>query len=58
MMRDAPPASHERILIVRQTQDLDAGKTQAAAMTAAPPARRMGVQSVQRQAGDGDRHGA
>ena len=28
----------ERILIVRQTQDLDAGKTQAAAMTAAAPA--------------------
>ena len=28
----------ERVLIVRQTQDLDAGKTQAAAMTAAPPA--------------------
>jgi len=27
----------ERILIVRQTQDLDAGKTQAAAMTAASP---------------------
>jgi FtsP/CotA-like multicopper oxidase with cupredoxin domain len=27
----------ERLLIVRQTQDLDAGKTQAAAMTAAPP---------------------
>ena len=27
----------ERMLIVRQTQDLDAGKTQAAAMTAAPP---------------------
>jgi FtsP/CotA-like multicopper oxidase with cupredoxin domain len=27
----------ERVLIVRQTQDLDAGKTQAAAMTAAPP---------------------
>lgn len=26
----------ERVLIVRQTQDLDAGKTQAAAMTAAP----------------------
>jgi len=29
----------ERVLIVRQTQDLDAGKTAAAAMTAAPPAR-------------------
>ena len=29
----------ERILIVRQTQDLDAGKAQAAAMTAAPPGR-------------------
>ena len=29
----------ERVLIVRQTQDLDAGKTQAAAMTAAPPER-------------------
>jgi FtsP/CotA-like multicopper oxidase with cupredoxin domain len=29
----------EQVLIVRQTQDLDAGKTQAAAMTAAPPAR-------------------
>jgi FtsP/CotA-like multicopper oxidase with cupredoxin domain len=28
----------ERMLIVRQTQDLDAGKTAAAAMTAAPPA--------------------
>jgi FtsP/CotA-like multicopper oxidase with cupredoxin domain len=28
----------ERVLIVRQTQDLDAGKTQAAAMTAAPSA--------------------
>jgi FtsP/CotA-like multicopper oxidase with cupredoxin domain len=28
----------ERVLIVRQTQDLDAAKTQAAAMTAAPPA--------------------
>jgi FtsP/CotA-like multicopper oxidase with cupredoxin domain len=28
----------ERMLIVRQTQDLDAGKTQAAAMTAALPA--------------------
>jgi len=28
----------ERILIVRQTQDLDAGKTQDAAMIAAPPA--------------------
>jgi FtsP/CotA-like multicopper oxidase with cupredoxin domain len=27
----------ERVLIVRQTQDLDAGKTQAAAMTAAAP---------------------
>ena len=27
----------ERVLIVRQTQDLDAGKTQDAAMTAAPP---------------------
>jgi FtsP/CotA-like multicopper oxidase with cupredoxin domain len=27
----------ERVLIVRQTQDLDAAKTQAAAMTAAPP---------------------
>jgi FtsP/CotA-like multicopper oxidase with cupredoxin domain len=27
----------ERVLIVRQTQDLDAGKTAAAAMTAAPP---------------------
>jgi FtsP/CotA-like multicopper oxidase with cupredoxin domain len=27
----------ERVLIVRQTQDLDAGKVQAAAMTAAPP---------------------
>jgi FtsP/CotA-like multicopper oxidase with cupredoxin domain len=27
----------ERVLMVRQTQDLDAGKTQAAAMTAAPP---------------------
>ena len=27
----------ERVLIVRQTQDLDAGKTQAAAMTAASP---------------------
>jgi FtsP/CotA-like multicopper oxidase with cupredoxin domain len=27
----------ERVLIVRQTQDLDAGKAQAAAMTAAPP---------------------
>jgi FtsP/CotA-like multicopper oxidase with cupredoxin domain len=27
----------ERVLIVRQTQDLDAGKTQLAAMTAAPP---------------------
>ncbi len=27
----------ERVLIVRQTQDLDAGRTQAAAMTAAPP---------------------
>jgi FtsP/CotA-like multicopper oxidase with cupredoxin domain len=27
----------ERVLIVRQTQDLDAGKTQAAAMTAAMP---------------------
>jgi FtsP/CotA-like multicopper oxidase with cupredoxin domain len=27
----------ERLLIVRQTQDLDAGRTQAAAMTAAPP---------------------
>ncbi len=36
---DARRASgiEERILIVRQTQDLDAGKTQAAAMTAAPP---------------------
>jgi FtsP/CotA-like multicopper oxidase with cupredoxin domain len=29
----------ERVLIVRQTQDLDAGKTPAAAMTAAPPER-------------------
>jgi FtsP/CotA-like multicopper oxidase with cupredoxin domain len=29
----------ERVLIVRQTQDLDAGRTQAAAMTAAPPER-------------------
>jgi FtsP/CotA-like multicopper oxidase with cupredoxin domain len=29
----------ERVLIVRQTQDLDAGKAQAAAMTAAPPER-------------------
>src|ERR1700733_13727952 len=29
----------ERVLIVRQTQDLDAGKPQAAAMTAAPPER-------------------
>ncbi|HEY4338931.1 MAG TPA: multicopper oxidase family protein [Steroidobacteraceae bacterium] len=29
----------ERVLIVRQTQDLDAGKTQAAAMTAAAPER-------------------
>jgi FtsP/CotA-like multicopper oxidase with cupredoxin domain len=29
----------ERVLIVRQTQDLDAGKTQAAAMIAAPPER-------------------
>jgi len=29
----------ERVLIVRQTQDLDAGKTSAAAMTAAPPIR-------------------
>jgi len=29
----------ERVLIVRQTQDLDAGKTQSAAMTAAPPER-------------------
>jgi FtsP/CotA-like multicopper oxidase with cupredoxin domain len=28
----------ERVLIVRQTQDLDAGRTQAAAMTSAPPA--------------------
>jgi FtsP/CotA-like multicopper oxidase with cupredoxin domain len=28
----------ERVLIVRQTQDLDAGRTHAAAMTAAPPA--------------------
>ncbi|MGC1520896.1 MAG: multicopper oxidase family protein [Steroidobacteraceae bacterium] len=28
----------ERVLIVRQTQDLDAGRTQSAAMTAAPPA--------------------
>jgi FtsP/CotA-like multicopper oxidase with cupredoxin domain len=28
----------ERVLIIRQTQDLDAGRTQAAAMTAAPPA--------------------
>jgi len=28
----------ERVLIVRQTQDLDAGRTQAAAMTAAPRA--------------------
>ena len=28
----------ERLLIVRQTQDLDAGRTQAAAMTSAPPA--------------------
>src|SRR5271163_4013530 len=28
----------ERVLIVRQTQDLDAGKTQSAAMTAAPAA--------------------
>jgi len=27
----------ERVLIVRQTRDLDAGRTQAAAMTAAPP---------------------
>jgi FtsP/CotA-like multicopper oxidase with cupredoxin domain len=27
----------ERVLIVRQTQDIDAGRTQAAAMTAAPP---------------------
>jgi FtsP/CotA-like multicopper oxidase with cupredoxin domain len=31
----------ERVLIVRQTQDLDAGRTQAAAMTAAPPASTM-----------------
>jgi FtsP/CotA-like multicopper oxidase with cupredoxin domain len=29
----------ERVLIVRQTQDLDAGKSAAAAMTAAPPTR-------------------
>jgi FtsP/CotA-like multicopper oxidase with cupredoxin domain len=29
----------ERVLIVRQTQDLDAGKAPAAAMTAAPPER-------------------
>jgi FtsP/CotA-like multicopper oxidase with cupredoxin domain len=29
----------ERVLIVRQTQDLDAAKPQAAAMTAAPPER-------------------
>jgi FtsP/CotA-like multicopper oxidase with cupredoxin domain len=28
----------ERVLIVRQMQDMDAGKTQTAAMTAAPPA--------------------
>jgi FtsP/CotA-like multicopper oxidase with cupredoxin domain len=37
---DARRAAHvdERVLIVRQTQDLDAGRTQAAAMTAAPPA--------------------
>ena len=28
----------ERVLVVRQTQDLDSGRTQAAAMTAAPPA--------------------
>jgi len=34
----------ERVLIVRQTQDLDAGKTQAAAMTAAPPERAGGAQ--------------
>ena len=27
----------EQLLIVRQTQDLDAGRTQSAAMTAAPP---------------------
>jgi FtsP/CotA-like multicopper oxidase with cupredoxin domain len=33
----------ERVLIVRQTQDLDAGKTQAAAMTAAPPEREGAV---------------
>jgi FtsP/CotA-like multicopper oxidase with cupredoxin domain len=31
----------ERVLIVRQTQDLDAGRTQAAAMTAAGPASTM-----------------
>ena len=30
----------ERVLIVRQTQDQDAGKTPAASMTAAPPTRR------------------
>jgi FtsP/CotA-like multicopper oxidase with cupredoxin domain len=35
----------ERVLIVRQTQDLDAGKTQAAAMTAAPPEREAAAPS-------------
>jgi FtsP/CotA-like multicopper oxidase with cupredoxin domain len=39
----------ERILIVRQTQDLDAGKTQNAAMTAAPAASP-GVKSLNRKA--------
>lgn len=35
----------ERVLIVRQTQDLDAGKTSAAAMTAAPASVASGVPS-------------
>lgn len=39
----------ERILIMRQTQDLDAGKTQNAAMTAAPAASP-GVKSLNRKA--------
>ena len=30
----------ERVLVVRQTQDLDAGKAAGASMTAAPPAPR------------------
>jgi FtsP/CotA-like multicopper oxidase with cupredoxin domain len=38
----------ERVLIVRQTQDLDAAKVQDAAMTAAPPAHS-GVKSFKKQ---------